>query len=107
MSVTFVVKPATTVMLTGALVPSPPPSSVARALRLYVPARAFDQVKPNGLIVLVPNFVLFAKYSSLEIAPSGSTAFTVRLIGELATKTAPVAGLVNVTTGGRFEVFGG
>ena len=107
MSVRLVVKPATTVTFTTALVRTSALSSVTTARNACAPAGTLAHAKVNGLVVSSPSFVGPSKNSTLKTAPSGSVASAVRFTVEVATKTAPVAGLVNVTLGGRFDVTGG
>src|SRR5213594_1088712 len=107
MSVRLVVNPATTLMVTGALVRIRPLSSVATAVRLLGPAGTFAQAKLNGLLVSSPILVGPLKNSTLKMTPSRSVAWAERLIVDVATTTAPVAGLVRVTLGGMFDEIGG
>src|SRR5436190_22617889 len=107
MKVKLLVKPATTVMFTGAEVRTIPLSSVATARKANAPAGTLVQEKANGLDVSSPSFVALAKNSTLKMAPSGSRALAARSMLDVATKTAFVTGLVSVTVGGRLEPVGG
>src|SRR5262245_50331496 len=99
MRVRFVVNPATTVMLTGALVRAIPLSSVATARKTWAPAGTFGQLNANGALVSSPSFAAPAKNSTLNTAPSRSLASAARFTVDVATKMELVAGLVSTTLG--------
>src|SRR4051812_16947082 len=103
----LVVNPATTTMLTGALVRIIPLSSVATAVRVFVPAATLAQAKPKGADVSSPTFAALLKNPTLKTVPSRSVALAVRLIVEVATKTLLEAGLVRLMVGGMLEETGG
>jgi hypothetical protein len=64
--------PAVTVMVAAALVVVKPRSSVARAVRVYVPAPTPLQFRAKGAVVSSPSLVAPLKNSTFATLPSGS-----------------------------------
>src|SRR5579883_2132779 len=106
-------------MLTGAEVTVTPLPSVATALRMYFPARTFDQVKqgkkpavggglvPDKALFTVPRLVLPAKNCTDAMLPPRSPAAAQTWMSVLAKNIAPFPGLANLTCGGKFVGTGG
>src|SRR6185369_5113568 len=96
-----------TAMLTGAEVLAAPLSSVAMAVRMYVPVAAPVHVTCHGAASASPTLVVPAKNSTLATEPSESAAVAMRVMVSPWLNCALAPGEVIATVGATLEVGGG